>query len=63
MSNKKNYPKFNGFSGSTFDITEWNGFWDSLTDTQRQRIRDKAKWEACTVSQVLYNWPSILQGV
>lgn len=63
MTEQASYPTFDGFSGTTFDITEWKAFWESLTDTQRQRVRDKAQWEKCTLSMVFYNWPSILDGV
>ncbi len=58
------YPSFQGFDQSGgFHLKDWNEFWNSLTEDQQQRVKDKASWEGCTLSAVFYDWPSILEGV
>jgi len=33
--------------------------WQSMTEEQQQRVRDKAKWEQRSLSAVLVDWPSL----
>lgn len=64
MATTAEYPTFDKFGDNgTLKLPEWREFWDSLTETQQQRIKDKAEWEGCTLTAVLYDWPSILEGV
>jgi hypothetical protein len=58
------YPRFEGFNeDGTFSLDEWREFWQSLTPTQQERIKDKARWEQCTLSHVTKEWPSLLKDV
>lgn len=62
--NENSYPTFNGFQkDGSFSLKEWRKFWGNLTATQQKRIEDKAHWEQCSRSAVLYEWPSILEGI
>ena len=38
---------------------EFDDLWHSLTEKQKQRVRDKAKWEHIGVWAVLKEWPDI----
>lgn len=35
---------------------DWNAYWDSLSETERQSLRDKARWEHMSLSAVASEW-------
>jgi hypothetical protein len=38
---------------------EFDKLWKSLTDEEKQRVKDKATWEHMTLWAVLIDWPDI----
>ena len=38
---------------------EFDNLWKSLTDKQKQRVRDKARWEHMTLWAICNEWPGI----
>jgi hypothetical protein len=38
---------------------EFDYLWKSLTEEQKQRVRDKAKWEHMSLWSVLNDWPNV----
>lgn len=36
--------------------------WAALNEQQRERIRNKARWEGCTLSAVYRDWPSLFEA-
>ena len=41
---------------------EFDTLWRSLSDEEKQRVRDKAKWEHMGLWAVLNDWPDIWKG-
>ncbi len=41
---------------------EFDVLWKSLTDEQKQQVRDKARGEHMTLWAVLNDWPDIWRG-
>jgi len=41
---------------------EFDVLWETLNEEQKQRVRDKAKWEHMSLWAVLNNWPNLVQG-
>lgn len=40
---------------------EFKELWASLTDEQKQRVRDKSRWEFMSLWAVLNQWPDLLE--
>lgn len=38
---------------------DWDSYWKTLTEGQRQSLRDKARWEQMTLSAVAMSWGAL----
>lgn len=47
-------------SGSrSFNREDWKDYWNSLTESERQSLRDKARWEHVSLSAVAIEWGAV----
>jgi len=45
------------------NFEDFKKLWNSLSEEQRDKIRNKAKWEHMTLWAVCIEWPDIWRGI